>query len=402
MKKIIFIVLILAIIFPFMGNVSAAGVVGVSPGNVIFENVLRNGYAERFITITIDSENPINILTEPRGEIESWLEIPSNLTVSKDDPGRLLIAVSPPTDIPNGNYTGFLRISTEALNEGGAEGHAVSAVRAVLDVAITVEITDLEILQCRANNFEAFSAEKGDEARFDINIFNNGNIRLRPNVVIDIWDQDQIGIVKTVELKGEEILPTREERLSFNLETNDLDLDQYWAEVNVVECFSSETLTFDVLEPGALKAEGILLKIFSKAWSEVDETIPIVADFKNTGEKDLDAKFKGEITREGRIVQVIESEEAIVPIGQATNFTFFFTPQKAGRYVASGRIFYDKKRTFESSTIINIGPKKFGFKQVILTVLYIAIFFVIAILFYKIRKERGRYMEKIRRIKNET
>jgi len=382
--------------------VFAAAIVGVSPGNIYFKDVLRDGYAERYITITIDSETPVIIKLEARGEIGNWLEFPENLSISKNNPGRPLIAVKPPSDVPNGNYTGFLRIAIGSPDGSYSETseteeeRATSTVRAVLDIAVRVEITDLEILKCRAKNFRVKSIEKGDDIPFQIEILNEGNIRLKPEVLFDIWDQEQISIVKTISLKGKEILPTREENLLFKIQSHDLELDQYWVDVDVQQCLASETLTFDVLEQGALKAEGILLSIFSRVWSEVDETIPITANFKNVGEKDVDARFKGKITHEGKIIQVLESEKTTSPIGEITNFTFFFTPRKAGKYIASGRVFYDKKRTFESSTIINISQKKFGIKEFALTVTYILIIIFIAFLIYNIRKEKRRYLKKIK------
>jgi len=150
-------------------------------------------------------------------------------------------------------------------------------------------------------------------------------------------------------------------------------------------------LTFDVLEEGALKAEGILLKIIGRVWTDIGETIPIFAEFKNTGEKNIDAQFKGKITYEGKIIQILESEKITVPISEIANFTFYTTPKKAGKYIASGRVFYDKKRTFESSTIINVKPKKFGLKQILINVVYLSLMILIGFLIYKIRKEKRRY-----------
>ncbi|MFH1290890.1 MAG: hypothetical protein ABIH92_05820 [Nanoarchaeota archaeon] len=378
--------------------VSAANIVGISPGTVYFKEVLRGGYAERYITVTIDSEGAVNVETEARGDIAEWLEFSSNISVSRGHPGRLFISVRPPIDVPNGNYTGFIRVSTGALGDL-PPGKAVSAVRAVIDVAVTVEITDLEVLSCRARSFKVHSAEKGDDVVFEVDVFNEGNVRLKPFFIAEIWDQEQISLVKTVEFTGDEILPTKEESLSFYMPTDDMELGQYWVDIEVPDCYSSNTLTFDVLEPGALKAEGLLLRILSPAWAETDETIPLVAEFKNIGEKEVDAKFKGKITRDGEIVQLLESESALAPISEITNFTFFFTPKKAGRYIASGRVFYDKKRTFESSAVINVKPKMFGLKQAALTLVYIVLMIAIIILFYKIRKEKRRYLGKVRKIK---
>jgi hypothetical protein len=377
--------------------VSSAGpIVGVSPGSMRFENVLRGGYAERLLTVTVDSDEPVFVSLEPRGNISDWLNYSNNFTASRGNPGRIVVSVRPPSDVPNGNYTGFLRVSTSSLTGNVQQGNAVGLVRAVLDVAITVEVTDYEILECSASAFSVESAEQGDDIVFKLNVNNRGNIRLNPDVIIDIWDQEQVEIVKSITLRGGEVLPTREGSLELRVESDDFDFDQYWADIEVPDCYSSDTLTFDVYEPGALKASGILVRLTSSVWAEVGNTIPISALFENNGEKNVDARFEGRITRDGRIIQVLESTEQEVLRGEETNFTFFFTPERAGKYIASGRVFYDKKRTFEASTVMNVRPKSFTLKTALIYLFYLVVLVLIGYLIVKIRRERRRYASKVR------
>ncbi len=374
--------------------VSSAGIVGVSPGNIYFKNVLRGGYAEKYLTITINSEEPVDVQLIARGDIKDWLEFQENISVSKNNPKRVKISIKPPSDIPNGNYTGFIRVVTDPLGTEIKEKHATSTVRAVIDVSLSVEVTDIEVIRCSARNFKVNSVEEKDDITFSVNILNEGNVRLKPKIIFEIWDQEQISVVKTVELKGKEILPTREEKLSFNIESHDLDLGQYWVNVEVIECLASETLTFDVLEPGTLKAEGVLLDILSKVWAEVGETIPILVNFKNTGEKEIEAQFRGKITRNGKIIQILESEKTLVPVSETTNFSFYFTPRKEGKYIISGRVFYDKKRTFELSAIVNVVKRKISIREVITSIAYALLIIFIVFLIYKIREEKRRYKKE--------
>ena len=383
------------IIFILMENAKGA-IIGVSPGNIDFKNVLRGGYAERPIRITTDSESPIHIEFEAWGEAASWMSFKKNTTISENNPAQIILSVLPPPDIPNGNYTAYLRINTGALGSNSKEEHATSDVKAVIDVVINIEITDVEILSCSAHSFTAQSVEQGDEILFETTVMNNGNIRIKPRVSIEIWDDAQISVVKNQEFRGNEILPTRENKLSFRVPSYDLDFSQYWATINVIECSASDTVTFDVLEEGALKAEGRILRIYSPvAEAEIKNTIPIYVDFENVGEKEIASQFRGQITKDGDIIQILESEKILVPISEITNFTFFFTPQKAGKYIVSGRVFYDKKRTFESSAVIISTPKKLGLQQALLFILYIVILIAIIFLLYKIRKEKRKLAAKL-------
>lgn len=395
-RTLIFTLLIIASI----SSVLAQGIVGVSPSTYTYNQVLRGGYSERVFTISFSGEDPVEASIEPMGEIASWITLEDNSsTVSKDDPWRAIVAIEPPSDIPNGNYTGFFRIRTSTIGRDGSQGHATGNILAVLDVALQVNIVDFEIIECRATNFGVTSVEKGDDIIFGADVMNEGNVRLRPRFAIDLWDQDQITIVKSSEHLGDEILPTRQERIDFEVSTDDLDIGQYWAEVTAIDCFDSSTLTLDVYEPGALRAQGVLREIIAPVWADEGDTIQIFALFDNIGEKEVDAEFKGQIQLGDKIVQILDSELTSVPIAASTNFSFFFTPNDQGRYVVSGRVFYDKKRTFESSKVINVRGKGISLRTVLIILAYIVVAILILLMYFKIRKERRKFIERLKGIR---
>lgn len=371
--------------------VSSAGIVGVSPSEIEYKKVLRGGYAERPITISYSAEEDSYVELESRGDIAKWLVYDKNITISKSNPGRISISVEPPSDVPNGEYTGFLRISTKEAPGEARDGRATGAVLGVLDIPIKVEITDLEFIQCSASKFSISSAEKGDDMRLTFEFSNEGNIRLRPIVVGEIWDQERLTVSKNVEIKGLDVKPTKTEKIVFNISSDDLEVNQYWFDLQVPECYSSDTLTFDVLEEGALKAEGVIVNMYSIPLTYVDQTIPVIIDFKNTGEKEVNAYFKGEVNHEGKIIQLLESEKISIPVDQTNNFTMYFTPKEEGRYIVKGRVFYENKRTFESSTVINAYKKKIKILDVLVWMIYASILIVMILIYRTIKKERKRY-----------
>ncbi|OGJ21275.1 hypothetical protein A3K73_05470 [Candidatus Pacearchaeota archaeon RBG_13_36_9] len=380
------------------GLVSAVNV-GISPATTTFEGVLRGGYSEKSVVVSADSEKPVLIDVEPRGEIAEWINYSfDNFTVSMGKPYSLKITANPPADVPNGNYTGFLRFMTAQLGEG-VEGHAVSVVRTSLDLTITVEITDIEVKECMAYNFGVKSVEKGDDVVFNFEVLNRGNIKLKPRTVINIWDQDQLEILKSQEFSDKEILPTTRGNFSLRMDSKSLELGQYWADVSVIDCYNSQTLTFDILEPGALKAEGVLLGILTNKTAEVNTNVPIEVSFKNIGEKDVEAYFKGKVTLGDKIIQVLETDKMNVPVSSIEIFSLFFTPTEPGRYVISGRVFYSGKKTFESSTVLEVFSKRLAWKSLLLPLVYIALMLLIGFLFFKIRKEKKLYTDKLRQIK---
>src|SRR3989339_704412 len=193
--------------------------------------------------------------------------------------------------------------------------------------------------------------------------------------MVEFWDQDQIEILKTEELIANEILPTLDGNIEFRLDSKGLDLGQYWSSVSVLECYSNELLTFDILKEGALTVKGELLGILTPGKMNVGETTTIIVNFKNQGEKEVEAQFKGKISLGGRIVQILESEKLAIGINEVDKFNFYFTPQKAGQYVISGRVYYSGKKTFESSAILEAISYKNFISKLFLPFIYIFFFF---------------------------
>ncbi len=382
---------ILLVLLLVMTQLISAANVGVSPANINFQNVLRSGYAERPITVTIDSQIETTVEIETFGEKPDWINFTSeSLTVSKGNPLRIIVSTSPPSDIPNGNYSSFLRIKSSKLGNS-QDGHATGLVIPTLDVHIVTQITDQEITECLASSFKISNAEQSEDIILTLDIENRGNVKIAPKTTLDIWDQSSTNLVKQEEFYPAEITPTKENQFIFKIPSANLDIGQYWVDVSVPNCYSSSTLTFDILEEGTLYAAGTLQKIIVEPWAGIGDIIPIAANFKNTGEKALEARFVGKIMHQNKIVQLIESDEPLfIPISEQDNFQFYFTPQKAGKYIISGRVFYDNKRTYEQSAILNITPTD-SITSLLKGASYILLIFIISILLYKIRKERRSY-----------
>jgi hypothetical protein len=387
----------LGIMFILFLQMSTASTIGISPSRITFNNVLRGGFAERVVVISIDADSYAELTVKPRGEIEKWLNFSDkSFRVSRDDPYELVVSVNPPSDMPNGIYRGILRVESSGTGQARAD-YATGIIKTALDLAIEVEITDIESMNCRASLFNVNSVEKGDDIVFTMEVLNQGNIRLRPNVKINIWDQEQSRVVMTRDFTNQEILPTKKDKILMKVPSSGLEIGQYWAEIISIDCLSSEILTFDVLEVGAMKADGMLVQILAKTWADSGETIPISVIFENTGEKNLEAIFRGNIMTGNKIFQILESEERVfVPMGESTIMQFYFTPKTEGKYVISGRVFYDGKRTFEKSAIVNVRPMGFRVSSVSRPIFYGLLFFAILFLLYKIRKEKNYYARKLR------
>ncbi|MBU0756685.1 MAG: hypothetical protein KKF44_01350 [Nanoarchaeota archaeon] len=380
-----------------------ATTIGVSPGMISFPKMIKAGYAEDSMVITSSTEETIEGHFEVEGEIEGWISFRPNsdtFSVSSQNPYRVAIIIIPPENINNGNYSGTIRVQTDTVL--GVETGAGAAVIAAVAVKIDVEIIGDEIILCRAGAITVTDTEIGLPFDVSATVFNDGNVRLRPEVQINVYDPFTQESVSSSEFLGAYILPTLSKRINGEIQ-NDLDIGQYFIDIFVRQCGVTETLSFDVFEKGGIVDKGEFIGIRTNEITNIDEPVPVLPVFKNLGQRRVLAKFKGEIRslKTGKIISVLESDELSVEPGEQIEFPLFFKPDKSGEYQVSGRIIYNKKITYEErSKVIKVVDENGDFKfsrwvgGVLLVILYLIIGLVILILIGKIKKEQNKKKKK--------
>ena len=386
------IILTFLLVIFFVGNTinSSATNIGVSPGVITFDQMLRGGYAQRDVTVGINTNKNVYVTLEPYGAIKDWLEVSENvlLITPEKQQAKIQVIIRPPDNVPNGPYQGGIKFKTSGLGDI-VEGQVGTVVSAAVDLVINIGITDVQIIQCRARSFTVNSAEIGEDIVFGLNVANDGNVLLTPQVTIDIWDQEQKNIVAFLDYNEASVLQTSEQDMQVILDSATLSPGQYWAEVSVPVCLVEDfLLTFDILEEGALSAEGVITTINAPVWIDKDQTFPINVIFKNTGEKAVDAYFKGQISRGDKILEILESDELRVPKGENVSFDFFYSAKDIGRHVISGKVFYEKKRTFEGSAVFNVRESEAGSPWGI--ILAVIVTLILAYFVWKIRQGKKK------------
>ncbi|HLD87133.1 MAG TPA: hypothetical protein VJB12_03635 [Candidatus Nanoarchaeia archaeon] len=381
---------LLAIAFLLLTTFAHAISIGISPGRVQFSGVLRDGYAERTVTITTNSEETLNGHFKPGGDLGEWISFSPNTTqirFSKGSPYKLTIKIQPPSDIPTGNYSGFIEFVTDTV--GDVEGRAGGVVKAAVTLIVNAEVSGDQRIECRAGGFFVKDAEQGFPLELGVTVINDGNVRLSPTISFDVWDQLQQKVLLSTELKGDEVLPTTQRSLMEQV-SHSLPIGQYWATIRAQECDTQDLVTFTMVEKGGIADSGALLAIINKPFITLGETVEILATFENSGQRAVSAQFKGAIRKDDSIVKLIETSELIVPAGQKVDIPILFTPFEAGRYVVSGRVVYNKKLTFEKNSVINVSPREEEERSWLPLLLYLIIIITIVFLLRKIVRERRR------------
>ncbi|MGM5484477.1 MAG: hypothetical protein ACQEP1_01240 [Nanobdellota archaeon] len=399
-------ILIYAVFLILLVNNAMAIGLAINPVNINMTDLLRNGYAERDFRVSTSTDEQLTIRRSLKhnATANDWISFEPNVTsfnISEGNPQRMTVIVEPPADVPNGVYKTLMRFRIDMDRD--FEGQTSAIIETAVASRLSIEISDDEIVDCQVLSSNVENAEMGNEIDFDFRTINYGNVWLNPEVEIDVWNKDQSEIVKTVRKNKTEIGPTLRKEFTTSLSTDDLDIGQYFADVSVEPCGFEDTMTFDVLEPGAMSVSGKLVQIKNKVWNNVGDDIEVKPIFKNTGEKDVSAVFKGDIMLDNKVVKNLESGNMEIESSETGEIPMTFSPEKPGRYKVKGRIYYEDKQSFEKSNVINVNPsdveyngtnkeasRKESSEQSSSALIYIAIIVVILLLLIMIKKKKKK------------
>jgi hypothetical protein len=352
MKRKYFAILLLLL---FLIPASEAALLGVNKVEILYSNVLRGGYAEDMVVVSSGSTNNISVYAEARGDIAEWVSFePADqpFVLSANNPLLIRVIVRPPLDARVGEYEGLVLISTGPL--GQQSGQMGTNVVVAFELEVKVSITDTQVLSCGAGGFDIKDIEKGYPLEVSASISNGGNVRIRPIIQLKVYDQTQEKVVSVFNYTStSEILPTMNGLISAKIEQA-LSEGQYWVEASVPSCTGGGFLTFSVLEKGGISDIGEFVRLENSAWAQTNEIVPITVSFRNRGSRVVSAQFKGIITLDEKIVKVITSDSVDAAPGELVELQSFFTPEQMGQYRITGRVYYNKKITYEKSTMLNV------------------------------------------------
>jgi len=128
--------------------------IGISPGRVAFDNLLRDGYAERTVRLTTNSPEELTAHFEVSGEISEWLKFEPNnasFSLSSANPYTLKVIIIPPNDTRSDSYSGKINFVTDRF--GSSQGRAGSLIKAAVTLTLSAVVTDIETRECRAGAF---------------------------------------------------------------------------------------------------------------------------------------------------------------------------------------------------------------------------------------------------------
>jgi hypothetical protein len=148
-----------------------------------------------------------------------------------------------------------------------------------------------------------------------------------------------------------------------------------------------------VIERGGVSDKGDLVNIENPAWAKAGDIVPIDAVFRNYGSRVVSAKFKGTITSGEEIFKVIDTDPLDVMPGETVKLRTYFNPTQDGQYTITGRVLYNKKLTFDRSSILNVNPLGMppesgkGFNWTIILIILAVVIMILVIFVLRRRKQ---------------
>lgn len=394
--RIIALLTLFASVMLFSSNFASAGLIGISPGNLKFSEVLQGGYAQGFVSIDVDSPNSsVQTRIVSDDNISSWITINDGnpIYVSSNQTNLEKIVIQPPKDARIGNYTA--RITFLVGGSGSISGSSGSILKTAIEVLTTIQVTGKEHLSCTASAIQVDSAEVNSNSAVHLRILNNGNVRVNPSVYVDIYDKWQDKKLKTLTFSTPDILPTAEYVFDKNF-APDLPADQYWAQVRVPQCYSQALTDFSVLQAGQIEDNGELLAIRNPPWVFEKDFVQIQPIFQNTGKTAVNAHFEGIVKQGNTIVGQLKSDTIKVDPKQQQSLDVVYQPKDPGRYIISGKVIYNNKVTGEKQSLLNVKPASSKHVNVILIIgIVLGYLLVLAagiylILMFRRRRLRGK------------
>jgi hypothetical protein len=376
---------------------------GISPASLTITDAFKGGTYERTITVFNTGNETGTFGLTAEGECADWIsfykedapDIPiTEITIPGKGKTKVLVKFDIPEDIANAGYISTIyaqSIAGEKAPTGGAVAHAVIRIPS----EILIQVTGTQILKGTVKSITTADTEIDYPLKIKVEFQNEGNVIAKPKIAVGITKAGELVDSFVHDKTG--IKPDEEDTITVLWNTTDRATGDYVANVAVSlgeELLATKDLPFKILPFGTLTRQGVLHSLSIEGEPLVNIVTKLVANFENTGEIDTMAKFKGEIYHDGKLLDVMESEEMFVEVGENGKITSYYKVLEPGSYAIKGRVLYAGKETEEKEVSFDVpepeveteqGSKSMipGFESIMaITALMVVLFL------FKVRKRR--------------
>ena len=357
---------VMVIVFLILCPTANAAIgIGISPASITIEDAFKGGAYERTITVFNSGDETGTFGLTAEGECADWIsfykedepDIPlTEITIPGKDKAKVLVKFDIPEDIANADYTSTIYAHSVPGEMAPTEGAAAMAVIRIPS-EVLIQVTGTQILKGTVKSITTMDIEIDYPLKIKVEFQNKGNVIAKPKIAVGITKAGGGELVDSFVHDETCIKPGEEDTITVEWDTMGRATGDYVANVAVSlgeELLSAKDLPFKVLPFGTLTRQGVLHTLTIEGKPLVNIVIKLAADFENIGEIDTMAKFKGEIYHEGNLLDVMESDEMFVEVGETTKLTDYYKIREPGSYTIKGRVFYAGKETAEKEVSFDV------------------------------------------------
>ncbi len=342
---------------------------GVTPPSVTVDDALPGETYVEYVTLQNEYDSPSTFEASVQGDTEPWtrIEPASPLTVPERTHQRVAIVFEIPDDAYIGTHEGHLSLTGEPKQNPDGTG---ASVRASVAVQLAVNVGGDAVEELTWIDAHADNAAAGSPIHASVTVANTGNTRTVAEVEGLLKDPDRETplqeTIGTLDLRPGEEKPIE---LVF---PEAVPLGTYEVLVRSTGGAFEERLDAHVVPASDLGKDGTLRYLKHEPTSRLENPLRVDAVFANTGEVTIsNAKFHGEVHKDGTLVAVLESESRVLEGSSEDSLSAFFEPSEPGTYTIEGYVNYDglKTSTKESSVRVAGEPSS----PVLSTPLYVVV-----------------------------
>lgn len=309
---------------------------GVSPAKLDL-SILRGHQGSLHFTAFNPTDHPIDFVVYNK-ELSSWFEFePTQGSIAPNSYKEIKVMVKPDELASNGIYDTLIYVGLD--RDKSKEGVALDIGTAI---KTKLKVTGKQIISVYVRNIKVENAEQDGQAVFAFDLQNNGNVKLKPYVLIKI--KRNMVVINEFLTELEEILPGENKKMYAEWSTANKEVGVYDAFVQVMvnqKVVAEKILGFDVLPYGMIDANGELVEL--KINGNNEGLVKVSGLFKNTGNTAVKAKLMGEIYSKDSLIGKFESEPLLVASLETIELDAYIKAEDG--YQIKAHVLYNQKQT---------------------------------------------------------
>lgn len=361
----IILLMIIFILTDFATIVKSGGGLGVAPPYITIDAV-RGGVYQKSIIIYNQNDYNITVLLNSTGETKSWVSFyePDNLSKSIEQTSvkgmsrkNIVAKIVVPKNASNKIYEGALVVSS--MPSGTNLSGNYTSVSLNLPIMLYINVTGEQILNLSVLSIDVDDVEVGFPLEIRFHLKNTGNVVIIPYVRL-ILTKDNVYIT-SIDSISDPIQPENIHTHILSINTTGFPAGDYIAHVNITldnETMYRGNVSFSLLPEGTFTRSGEFIDLKLEGKIEEGNMIKIIATFRNTGEIETPAKLIGEVYRNGELIEVLESDEIIVPKYMEEELSIYYKIEENGSYLIKSYVLYGGKKTETKELRFTVGETR--------------------------------------------